>query len=111
MTVVLSPDAFSHSLEHTAYEPSEVVSGSPTTGTAALGTLGEVEVGIWEMTTGVARDTEVDEIFVVLSGAGEVQFSDGAVVSLAPGVVVRLLAGERTTWTITETLRKVFIAG
>jgi uncharacterized cupin superfamily protein len=25
-------------------------------------------------------------------------------------VAVRLLAGERTTWTVTETLRKVYVA-
>ena len=32
-------------------------------------------------------------------------------VALAPGVVVRLRAGERTTWVVTEALRKVYVAG
>ena len=88
-----SLDAFTHPLEHAAYATDEVVAG------------------IWEMTEGVAHDTEVEELFVVLRGAGSVAFEDGEVIDLHPGSVVRLRAGERTTWTITQTLRKVYIAG
>ncbi len=29
---------------------------------------------------------------------------------LGPGAAVRLRAGERTTWVVTETLRKVYVA-
>jgi uncharacterized cupin superfamily protein len=87
-----SLDAFTHPLEHAAYAADEVVA-------------------IWEMTEGVAHDTEVEELFVVLSGTGSVAFEDGEVIDLHPGSVVRLRAGERTTWTITQTLRKVYIAG
>ena len=105
-----SLDAFTHPLEHAAYATDEVVAGAPTIGATAFGELGEVEVGIWEMTEGVAHDTEVEELFVVLSGAGSVAFEDGEVIDLHPGSVVRLRAGERTTWTITQTLRKVYIA-
>ncbi len=79
--------------------------------TLPLADLGEVEVGVWEMTPGTEQDTEVDEVFVVLAGHGTVVFADGEVVALAPGVAVRLRAGERTTWTVTETLRKVYVAG
>lgn len=88
----------------------DVVAGSPTTGTRTFGTLGEVEVGIWEMSPGVVRDTEVDEIFLVLSGVGRVEFGDGEVLDLSPGDVVRLRAGERTVWTVVETLRKIWVA-
>ena len=63
------------------------------------------------MSEGVARDTEVDEVFVVLAGSGEVAFADGTTVALRPGVAVRLHAGERTTWTVTERLRKLYVAG
>jgi len=63
------------------------------------------------MSPGVATDTEVDEVFIVLSGRGEVCFDDGEVVELRPGVVVRLRAGEHTVWTVSESLRKVYIAG
>ena len=31
-------------------------------------------------------------------------------VQLAPGVAVRLTAGERTTWTVTDTVRKIWVA-
>jgi uncharacterized cupin superfamily protein len=31
-------------------------------------------------------------------------------VELAPGSVVRLTAGMRTTWTVRETLRKIYVA-
>ncbi|MEP9363052.1 cupin domain-containing protein [Nocardioides sp. CN2-186] len=77
---------------------------------APLATLGETEVGLWGMEPGTDHDTEVDEVFVVLAGRGTVEFEDGEVVTLAPGVAVRLSAGERTTWTVTETLRKVYVA-
>ena len=54
-------------------------------------------------------DTEVDEIFVVLSGSGAVTFEDGSQIDLKPGVVVQLRAGDRTRWTIREPLRKVYV--
>lgn len=77
---------------------------------AALTTVGDAEIGLWGMDPGVDHDTEVDEVFVILAGRGTVAFEDGEVVELAPGVAVRLRAGERTTWTVTETLRKVYVA-
>ena len=77
---------------------------------AALTTVGDAEVGLWGMEPGVDHDTEVDEVFVILAGRGTVEFEDGEVVTLAPGVAVRLRAGERTTWTVTEALRKVYVA-
>lgn len=77
--------------------------------TLPLARLGGAEVGLWEMTPGTAQDTEVDEVCLMLAGRGTVTFEDGEVVDLAPGVAVRLRAGERTTWTVTETLRKVYV--
>lgn len=62
------------------------------------------------MTPGTMRDVEIDEVFIVLHGAGTVGFSDGTITSLEPGEVVRLQAGQRTGWTVTETLRKVYLA-
>jgi uncharacterized cupin superfamily protein len=79
--------------------------------TLPLAQLGASGVGVWEMAPGTEQDTEVDEVFVVLAGRGSVTFEDGEVVELRPGVVVRLTAGERTTWTVTETLRKVYVTG
>jgi uncharacterized cupin superfamily protein len=81
-----------------------------TAGLAPLATLGDAEIGLWGMEPGVDHDTETDEVFVVLAGRGTVEFEDGEVLALEPGVAVRLSAGERTTWTVTETLRKVYVA-
>lgn len=87
-----------------------VLDGHPRTGHRPLEVLGGLEVGIWEMTPGTATDVETDEVFVVLSGSGSVTFDDGEVVALAPGVAIRLHATERTTWHVTETVRKVYLA-
>jgi uncharacterized protein len=69
----------------------------------------DIEVGVWEAGPGTDTDTEVDELFVVLAGAGTVTFEDGSSLALAPGVVVRLHEGDRTTWEITERLRKLYV--
>lgn len=89
---------------------SQVVSGSPVVGVAELGLLGDREYGVWEHSVGASSDVEADEVFVVLFGAATVEFSDGTAVSLGPGSVGRLREGQRTVWTVTETLRKVYIA-
>lgn len=107
---VLGADVFAAPVDHQPLPPDEVDEGSPSTGVLEFGRVGGVDVGIWEMTEGIARDTEVDEIFVVLAGAGSVLFQDGSTVELRPGSAVRLLAGESTVWTITERLRKVYVS-
>jgi uncharacterized protein len=84
---------------------------SPATRSEALGRVGVVEVGLWEIDAGHAEDTEADEVFVVLAGRGSVAFADGSQIELRPGVVVRLRAGDRTRWTIHERLRKVYVLG
>ena len=89
---------------------SEVVEGSPSAGSVALATIGEVEVGVWRMTEGVATDVEVDEAFVVLSGSATIRFADGETIEVAPGDLVTLRAGERTEWTVHATLTKVYVA-
>lgn len=43
------------------------------------------------------------------SGRAALTVDDGDPLDLGPGFVVRLNAGERTTWTVTETLRKVHV--
>ncbi|KYH43802.1 cupin [Branchiibius sp. NY16-3462-2] len=91
-------------------EADDVVEGSPLAGSVALTTLGDNEVGVWEMTPGVCTDVETDEVFVVLSGSASVRFEDGTTLELHPGSVVRLYDGEHTTWTVRETLRKIYLA-
>lgn len=105
-------DAEALPLLHSPLPSDEVLIGRPSTGTHALATLGEVEVGIWEMTPGTASDTEVDEVFVVLSGHARIEFVEPALpaIEVDAGSVVRLAEGQRTVWTVTETLRKIYIA-
>ena len=107
---LLDPDVTTAALTHERLPADAVVAGAPTAAVLALDTVGDAEVGRCEMTAGTARDTEVDEVFVVLSGSGHVTFEDGERIDLAPGVAVRLTAGERTVWTVTEALRKVWVA-
>lgn len=72
---------------------------------------GAVEIGLWEAGPGTDTDTEVDEVFLVLSGTGSVTFDeDGSTIDLRPGVLVRLREGDRTTWSVTERLRKLYLA-
>lgn len=99
MTRILSVDALAHRLDPLA----------PGFALAELADLGGAGIGLWEMAPGEDRDVEADEVFVVLVGAGTVAFEDGTVIDLHPGTVVRLHAGDRTLWTVTETLRKLFV--
>lgn len=69
---------------------------------------GLVARGIWQMTPGAATDVEADEVFVVLSGRATVASADGTVLEVGPGDVAVLTEGAETTWTVHETLRKVY---
>lgn len=104
-------DAATVPLAHEPLPADEVLIGRPTTATHTLARLGEVEIGIWEMTPGTASDTEADEVFVVLSGHARIEFVEPPLpaIEVGPGSVVRLAEGHRTAWTVTETLRKIYL--
>jgi uncharacterized cupin superfamily protein len=98
-------------LTRTTVPDDQSVSGSPSTAAIALDQFGGLEVGVWEMTPGVMTDVEADEVFVVLSGSATVEFGDGSpTIGIGPGDVVRLAKGTETVWTVTETIRKVYLA-
>lgn len=102
--------AASQWLERQPVPAEQCLGGEPRTGTAELGKFGELTVGVWEMTPGVMRDVEAEEVFVVLSGTATVGFDDGSpAITLSAGDVVRLAKGTKTVWTVTETLRKVYL--
>ena len=105
-------DASALVLEHEPVPADQVVEGSPATGYVALDASDAGEIGVWEMTPGAMRDVEVDEVFVVLSGAATVEFEHphASPIVLAPGSVVRLEAGMKTIWTVRQTLRKVYVS-
>lgn len=98
-------------LDHKALPDELVVDGSPTTAHQALSSLSGLTIGVWEHTRGTSRDVEADEVFFVVDGQGTVEFEDGSpAVDLRPGTLVRLHAGQRTVWTVRETLRKIYIS-
>ncbi|WP_028278040.1 cupin domain-containing protein [Arthrobacter sp. I3] len=99
-------------LKHEPLPADTVVLGNPSTAVRELEDLAGCGVGIWEMTPGTATDTEAEEVFVVLSGKARLVFlDDGSTLDVATGDVVRLRQGQRTSWTVTETLRKIYFAG
>lgn len=102
---LLNPDLFAGPLLESGPSGAE-----PRTATTPVTTYKEIEVGVWEISPGRTADTEVDEIFLVLAGSGRVVFEDGSSIELRPGVLVRLMAGDRTTWLIDEPLRKLYLA-
>jgi len=102
-------------LDHEPLPAAQIIDGSPTAAVLELEDLGSCGVGIWEMTPGTATDVEAEEVFVVLSGSARIDFQneDGAVthtLEVAPGDLVRLREGQHTTWTVHETLRKVYVS-
>lgn len=110
----MKPNSLVHAgslpVEREPVSPDQVVDGHPHTGVTSLGRIAGLEIGVWEMTPGVMRDVEADEVFVVLSGSATVEFADGTLpLTLRAGDVVRLAEGAETVWTVTETLRKVFL--
>ncbi len=106
---LLVQDASAALLEHRPVDATDVLGGRPTTGTLPLTDDRGVELGVWEITSGVVTDVEADEVFVVLSGRGRVEFDDDSSIALAAGTVVRLRAGDRTRWIVYETLRKIYV--
>jgi uncharacterized cupin superfamily protein len=101
--------AVSLQLEPAPLDPTQIVSGDPQV--AALDVLEDPHrlVGVWEHGPGTSTDVEADEVFVVLSGRASVQVDDGPLLELGPGDIGILAAGARTTWTVHETLRKVYL--
>ncbi|MBM6590789.1 cupin domain-containing protein [Brevibacterium sp. RIT803] len=84
-----------------------------TTAFAELGTIAGAEYGLWEMSAGAMRDVEGEEVFLVISGTGRIEFDSPELspVVLSPGRLVRLEAGMKTRWYVDEApLRKLFIS-
>ncbi len=104
-------DAIAVPLTYRELRSDKVIAGNPRVGIAELGTLGGLGIGVWELSPSVSTDIEVDEFFIVLSGEAVVDFDDGSPpLHLSAGTVGRLSAGSATRWTVTQTLRKIYIA-
>lgn len=97
-------------LEPWPLEPAQVLGGDPQVSGVVLheSSDGRVERGVWEHTPGVSTDIEADELFVVISGRATIVIEDGPTLEVGPGDAAVLRAGDRTVWTVHETLRKVY---
>nr|WP_245356851.1 cupin domain-containing protein [Paeniglutamicibacter kerguelensis] len=100
-------------LEHEPVAEEQSTGVPASTAALELGTLAGAEFGIWEMSVGSMYDVEAEEVFIVLAGAGTVVIAPfegrpAHTAELCPGTVMRLSAGMHTTWTVTETLRKIY---
>lgn len=92
-------------------DPAQIAAGSPVVSHRLLSESadGRVQRGVWQITPGVVTDTEADEMFTVLAGSATIDLLDtGRSFDVSAGDVCVLTQGERTRWTIHETLRKVY---
>lgn len=107
--VVSSPDQVA--LTEEPPDPGSVLGGDPriADGEIARTAAGDLVTGVWSCTPGRLTDVEVDETFVVLSGRATIEPDGGDAVEVGPGDVCVLAAGTATTWTIHETLHKVYV--
>ena len=99
------------SLERVSLSPDHIESGSPETGILELADFAGVSMGVWEHTEGVSTDTEVDEVFIVISGGATIEFTDAAAppLEVEAGDIVRLSAGAKTRWIVRDHIRKVYL--
>lgn len=97
-------------LEAEPLDPEQIVSGTPeVTGKVLWESAdGKQLRGIWQITPGVVTDTEANELFVVVSGRATITVEGGDVIEVGPGDAAVLREGDRTTWTVHETLRKAY---
>ena len=98
-------------LNRTAVPADQIESGAPETGILELEDFAGMSMGIWEHTQGVSTDTEVDEVFIVISGGATIEFinDDTPPLEVKPGDIVRLAAGAKTRWIVSDHLRKVYL--
>lgn len=86
--------------------------GTAATAERDLTMVSGAAVGVWEVQPGELGGTTSDEAFVVLTGSATLTFpATGEVVTVGPGDIVRLNAGEPVQWQVHAPLRKVYAFG
>ncbi|MFE7093595.1 cupin domain-containing protein [Streptomyces erythrochromogenes] len=97
-------------LEPDDLDPAQIVSGDPVvTGKVLWESADGRQVrGIWQITPGVVTDVEANELFVVVSGRATVEVEGGDTLEVGPGSACVLREGDKTVWTVHETLRKAY---
>ena len=89
-------------------KPGRVLAGNPVTSSLMLSSDDQVRHGIWQITPGTAVAVAPAGMFVVLSGRATIAVDGGPTFDIGPGDVCIWDGGERTIWTVHETLRKVY---
>ncbi|MFD3323732.1 cupin domain-containing protein [Streptomyces sp. NPDC058701] len=104
------PDVPDAELEAEELDPGQILAGEPVVTGKVLWESpdGKQIRGIWQITPGVVTDTEADELFVVVSGRATIEVEGGGTLEVGPGSACVLREGDRTTWTVHETLRKAY---
>ncbi|MFE3789624.1 cupin domain-containing protein [Streptomyces goshikiensis] len=104
------PDVPDAELETEELDPAQIVSGAPVVTGKVLWEAedGSQVRGIWQITPGVVTDTEANELFVVVSGRATIEVEGGGTLEVGPGSACVLREGDKTTWTVHETLRKAY---
>ncbi|MCX4525302.1 MULTISPECIES: cupin domain-containing protein [unclassified Streptomyces] len=104
------PDVPDTDLEVEELDPAQIVSGDPVVTGKVLWEAedGSQVRGIWQITPGVVTDTEANELFVVVSGRATIEVEGGPTLEVGPGSACVLREGDKTTWTVHETLRKAY---
>jgi uncharacterized cupin superfamily protein len=70
----------------------------------------DFKVGIWEATPGVSKAVRHnDEICQILSGSATITEADGTSFEIGPGTLLVMPVGWEGTWTIHETVRKMWV--
>jgi uncharacterized cupin superfamily protein len=97
-------------LEPEPLDPAQILAGAPEVTGRVLWSApdGSRLRGIWQITPGTVTDVESDEMFVVVSGRATVAVEGGPVLELGAGDLGVLREGDRTVWTVHETLRKAY---
>jgi uncharacterized cupin superfamily protein len=108
--VVNIPGFADADLEPEPLDPGQIVRGEPVVTGKVLWESpdGRQIRGIWQITPGVVTDTEANELFVVVSGRATIEVEGGPVLNVGPGDACVLREGDRTQWTVHETLRKAY---
>ncbi|MGX7761708.1 cupin domain-containing protein [Streptomyces angustmyceticus] len=108
--VVNIPGIADADLEPEPLDASQIVAGEPVVTGKVLWESpdGQQIRGIWQITPGVVTDTEANELFVVVSGRATIEIEGGPVLEVGPGDACVLREGDRTQWTVHETLRKAY---
>jgi uncharacterized cupin superfamily protein len=85
--------------------------GTPVESSAPLYSDALVDVGVWECTPGSFRAARegFGEVAHVIAGRGTLVSDSGEVTELVPGAVVVTPEGWTGTWTIEQTLRKLYV--